>query len=155
MLYSCSILYSILLYNYITTYCTWHILALLCFRRTRCKWVWNLRITGWCLRVVSSSLVVWNLWYCFTPQTGLTFITHHQVMMGEWAETSLCQNIQARTPSLLTVKLLSPSSASDVIFTPSPPTIPPLSLLTLWQSWHREKFRAVTANVRPLRKAIY
>lgn len=53
-------------------------------------------------RTVSASCPVRNLWWGFAPQTGLTFITHHQVMMGEGAETLLRQNIQARTPSLLT-----------------------------------------------------
>lgn len=78
---------------------------------------------GWCFnprtRTVSGWLSVRNLWQGFTPQTGLTFITHHQVLMGERAETLLRQNIQARMPSPLTDKLLTPSPPSDVVF-PSP-----------------------------------
>lgn len=48
---SCSILYSIILYNYIsyiTTYYTWHILALLCFCKTRCEsGTWELLGDAW------------------------------------------------------------------------------------------------------------
>lgn len=90
-----------------------------------------------------------------TPQTGMTFITHHQVMMGEQAGTLPAKTYKHVTPSLHTDILLTPSSPSDVVL-PSP-SLPPFSLsllLALWQSWHYEKFRAVRGNVRRLRRTI-